>query len=238
MVQLKVVDINKKRKSNNEEVRSNKKEEVAVAPGPLDLASLSSPAAPPLLPEAKAADTCEGLREELRASRGLVNRRRLSYLRMSLLTPKVSDYDGEFYKRLAINADVSVDNSQKFIKLKLRLTDKGSEYYTNLPEDWVEDTAYGAAWMTFKGLPKKTRRWIGKACYRQERRDRTQKLKLVPLIAMVAWTTDDQRIEYRLWFEDAVIEGVFDWTNGLKHYTAHTTPIHNFQPQGWQPLKI
>lgn len=238
MGELKLVDFEKNRKSNNEEVRSKKKERVAELPGPLGLASLSSPAAPPLLPAAKAADTCEGLRSELRGSRGLVSRARLSYLRMSLLKPKAADYDGEFYKRLAVNADISIDSSQKFHKLKLRLTDKGSEYYANLPDDWVEDTAYGAAWLHYKSLPKHQRRWIGKACYRQERKNSQQKLKMVPLVAMVAWTTADERITYKLWFEDAVIEGTFDWTEGIEHYIAHTTPIHDFQPQGWQPLTL
>ena len=221
------------RESNIKEERSNKKEEV-VTSGPLGLASLSETLSPSLS-QTSSTNECEALRLEIRNSRPLITHSQISYVRLSLLTPKTADNDGTNYTRLSINMDLSINNEHKFDKFKWRLTDRRREYYPNLPVGWETDATYQPAWDLFNSLT--TPRWIGKACYRLDRREQAQKLKLVPFTAMVAWV-ENETIQYQLWIESAEIAGSFNIDTASKHYTAASEPVKNFKPTGFRLFKV
>jgi hypothetical protein len=223
-------------KSNIEEERSNKEEEPAGSPllGPTSLSGTSSP---PLSPAAKVDETiwtCLGVRKEIVLSRPEINTAQITYMRLSLLHPKASDYDGDSYKRLAFNMDMSINSNTQFQRLKWRLTAKRSEYYANLPEDWETDPAYGAAWDFYNSLT--TNAWIGKACFRKTSPKEGMKLKMTPLTAMVAYMIGDV-LHYQLWIESASVSGNITY-NELKHYAGFSEPVHNMQPTAIQMLKV
>jgi hypothetical protein len=203
------------------EVRSNS----VLADRPLGLASLSVASPPPLLPASKDRDSCQAIRQEILSSRAQIETSTISYMRLSLLNPQASDNDGKVYTRLAINMDVSLNNESKFKKFKWRLTNKRSEFYANIPDNWQNDLAYGSAWEFFNELTMT--RWIGKATYRLNRRDNAQKMKLADFTAMVVWT-DGETMHYRLWIENAEVTGAFDIESTSRYFTASSEPIKNF----------
>jgi len=157
----------------------------------------------------------------------------LTYMRLSMLHPKANDNDGTGYTRLAFNMDMSVNSNTQFLKLKWRLTNKRSEYYTNLPQGWQQDPALNQAWALYNTLDQA---WLGKACYRKTQRQGGMRLKMVPLTSMVAWMSGDT-MHYRLWIEDAEVEGQIHWRE-LKHYAGWSEPIRNMQPTEFQILKV
>lgn len=216
------------RESNIEEERSNKKEE-ADASVPCGISSRDAPAVlPPLSPSAKVAEaleTCRSIREEVLRSRPEITLDTISYMRLSLLTAKTADHDGDGFTRLAINMDVSFNNNHQFKKFKWRLTNRRREFYPNLPPDWKTDLAYGSAWEFYNEL--EYTKWIGKACYRLNRRESVGKLQLAPLTAIVAWVANDT-MNYRLWIENAEVSGQFNIDSESKYYIASSEPIHNF----------
>lgn len=227
------------RESNIKEERSKKKEE-AVASGPLGLSSRQDAPAvlPPLSPEAKVAEAlgdCKGVREEVRKSRPEITLDTISYMRLSLLTAKTADHDGSGYTRLAVNMDVSFNNAHQFKKFKWRLTNRRREFYPNLPNNWETDFAYGSAWEFYNNL--EYTKWIGKACYRLNRRESVGKLQLAPLTAMVAWVANDT-INYKLWIENAEVSGQFNIDSESKFYTASSEPIHNFTAKTMRIISI
>jgi hypothetical protein len=214
-------------KSNIKEVRSNKKEEPAGS-GPLGLASLSSASPPPLSPSAKVEEmTCQSLRLEIKQARNPICNDMISYMRLSLLKPKTADNDGSIFTRLAINMDCSFDNNTKFQKFKWRLTNKRSEFYANIPDGWQNDLAYGSAWEFYNELTMT--KWIGKACYRLDRRENVQKMKLVDFTSIVVWT-DGENMFYKLWIEDAEVQGIFNIESESKFYVSSSEPVKNFKP--------
>jgi hypothetical protein len=107
------------------------------------------------------------------------------------------------------------------------VTNKRSEFYANIPEGWETDSAYGSAWDYYNQLS--ATKWIGKACYRMDRRDSAQKMKLVDLTAIVVWVEGDSMF-YRLWIEDAEVEGRFNIDSDSKYYVSSSEPIKNFTP--------
>jgi len=219
-------------KSNNKEVRSKKKESGQAA-GLLAKTSSSSASPPQLLPSAKE-KTCGEVRKEILVARPEIQISNISYMRLSLLTPKADDNDGQTYTRLAANMDVSFNNNTKFDKFKWRLTNKRSEFYANIPKGWENDFAYGSAWELYNKLPYT--KWIGKACYRLEKRAGAQKLKLAPFTAIVFWATDD-RMNYRLWVENAEVEGYFI-EQEVSKFMGHSTPIKNFTASEMQVIRL
>jgi hypothetical protein len=209
--------------------------------GPLDrspdLASLSRTSSSHPLPaasESVAVLSCESIREEVVRSRPLITNSTVSYARLSLIAPRAEDYDGDTYRRMGINIDLSYNNNPKFQRYKWRLTNKRSEFYANLPDDWTEDWAYSNAWAHYNTLT--TDRWIGKACYRNAKGSKS-KLKLVPLTAMVLWHQDDA-MHYRLWIESAEITGRFNLDSKSKYYVAASEPVKNFQPTTWAIIEL
>jgi len=146
-------------------------------------------------------------------------------MRLSLLAPKAQDHDGTAPTRWAINMDVSFNDNTKFQKFKWRLTNKRSEYYANIPEGWEHDLAYGSAWEYFNELTYT--KWIGKACYRLEKRAQAQKLKLAPLTSIVMWNVGET-LHYKLWIENAKVVGTFTWQDTSK-FVAYSEPVHNFK---------
>jgi hypothetical protein len=235
------LDLNDFRKSNIKEVRS-KKENEACASGPTGLASRSaSPSgtsSPGLLPSAKEGEpgmSCRDIRTEIMSTRRLITLDQISYARLSLLTARAQDHDGNRPVRLAVNMDCSFNNSTQFQKFKWRLTNKRSEFYANIPQDWISDMAYGSAWEYYNELTDI--RWIGKATYRLNRRDPASKMKLVPLAAIVLWTDGDS-MKYRFWIEDAEVAGNFDINSSSQHFVASSEPIRNFQARGFQMLQL
>jgi len=216
-------------KSNIKEIRSNKEEEVGTS-GPLGLASLSGTSSPLPLP---AANECKAIRLEIMSERPAITRPQLTYMRLSMLHPRATDNDGTRYTRLAFNMDMSVNSNTDFLKLKWRLTNKRSEYYTNLPSGWEQDPALNSAWERYNDLDTA---WIGKACYRKTSRTGGMKLKMVPLTSMVAWMSGDD-MHYHLWIEDAEVEGKITW-NEMKHYAGYSEPIRNMQPTEYKILKV
>lgn len=215
------------------EVRSNNDLPI----GPLGLASLSGTSSPHLLLSAKEEDhesSCEGFRREVLSSRPLLDTERISYMRLSLLDFDAKDFDGKRYTRLAANMDCSFNNNHKFNRFKWRLTNKRSEFYANLPSDWRQDPAYSAAWDSFNSTDSA---WIGKATYRLNRREQANKMKLVPLTAMVMWAVEDE-MHYRIWFESALVTGQFNLPPSSKYFVASSEPVRNFKPSGFQRLEL
>jgi len=216
-------------KSNIKERRSNKEEETSVS-GPLGLASLSETSSPQPLPTA---NDCQAIRQEIMRERPAITRNQISYMRLSMLHPKANDNDGTRYTRLAFNMDMSVNSNTEFLKLKWRLTNKRSEYYTNLPTGWEQDPALNSAWEQYNDLDSA---WLGKACYRKTGRTGGMKLKMVPLTSMVAWMDGDD-MHYHLWVEDAEVIGKITW-NEMKHYAGYSEPVRNMQPTEFKILKV
>lgn len=214
-------------KSNIKEVRSKKKEE-SVASGPLGLFKPPVASLPPLSPTEKVqTPSCRAVRQEIMSARNPISVSTISYMRLSLLKPKTADNDGSTYTRLAVNMDCSFENNTTFQKFKWRLTSKRSEFYANIPEGWESDMAYGSAWEFYNELTMT--KWIGKACYRMDRRDSAQKMKLVDLTAIVIWT-DSENMYYKLWIEDAEVQGIFNIDSDSKFYVSSSEPIKNFTP--------
>jgi len=216
-------------KSNIKERRSNKEEETAVS-GPLGLASLSGTSSPLPLPSA---NECQAIRLEIVNERPEITHKQITYMRLSMLHPKANDNDGTRYTRLAFNMDMSVNSNTEFLKLKWRLTNKRSEYYSNLPTGWESDPAYNSAWELYNDLDTA---WIGKACYRKINKTGGMKLKMVPITAMVAWMDGDD-MHYRLWIESAEVAGKMTW-NEIKHYAGYSEPIRNMQPTEFRILRV
>jgi len=218
------------------EVRS--KNDLAV--GPLGLSSRQDAPAvlPPLSPSAKVEDevpSCRESRREIMESRPEIELDTISYARLSLLNPKSSDHDGTQPTRWAINMDCSFNSNSKFQKFKWRVTNKRSEFYANLPQDWASDLAYGSAWEFYNELTYT--KWIGKACYRLDKREGASKMKLVNLSAIVMWT-DGEQMFYRFWLENAAVDGVFNITSDSKFYMASSEPVRNFKPKGAQSIQL
>jgi len=205
--------------------KEERRKNTGLAPGPLGLASLSS-ASPPLPLPSASEKSCREVREEVMSSRPTINLGNISYARLSLVNPDPDDYDGNTYDRLSVNIDISFNNNTKFQKWKFRLTQKRSEFYANLPDGWKTDLCYGSAWECFN--EQTTARWIGKACYRNEK-GRHKKLKMVEFTAMALWRAGDT-FAYRFWIEDAEVSGTFDIEARSKFYVACSEPVHNFQP--------
>ena len=215
--------------ANSAKVILKKKEERSnnvLADWPLGLASLPGTSSPPLSPSAKVSETtCQAVRQEILGSRPEIETSIISYMRLSLLTPSAKEYDGKSYARLAINMDVSFNNESKFKRFKWRVTNKRSEFYANIPAGWEHDLAYGQAWEFFNELTMT--KWIGKATYRLNRKDNAQKMKLADLTAIVVWT-DGEFMYYRLWIENAQVDGKFDIESDSKYFAASSEPIRNF----------
>jgi hypothetical protein len=165
--------------------------------------------------------------------RPAITRNQLTYMRLSMLHPRANDNDGTRYTRLAFNMDMSVNSNTDFLKLKWRLTNKRSEYYTNLPTGWEQDPALNRAWECYNDLDQA---WLGKACYRKTSRTGGLKLKMVPLTSMVAWM-DGETMHYHLWVEDAEVTGTMTW-NEMKHYAGYSEPVRNMQPTEFKILKV
>jgi len=220
---------------NKKEVRSNNGD----TPLPYGISSRQDAPAvlPPLSPSAKESEpeNCRAIRKEIVQSRPLIDYNSISYLRLSLLNPKGADHDGATYLRMAVNMDISFNNNPVFQKFKWRVTNKRSEFYANLPEGWATDLAYGSAWEYYNDLS--CTKWIGKATYRLNFKDRTSKMKLAPFTSMVMWT-HGETMNYRLWIENAEVEGAFNLEGGGRYFMAASQPIKNFRPSGMQIIPI
>ena len=213
-------------KSNIKEERSKKKERGQAA-GLLASSSSASPqsSSTPLLSPSAKDWTCGQVREGVLAARPEIRNDNISYMRLSLLAPKADDNDGQIYTRMAVNMDVSFNDSTQFQKFKWRLTNKRSEFYPNLPSNWENDFAYGSAWEFYNELT--VNKWIGKACYRMSKKAGAQKLKMAPLTAIVMWSVGET-LHYKLWIENAEIEGQFIYKDVSK-FVAYSEPVHNFK---------
>lgn len=225
-------------KSNIKEVKRKKKESGQAA-GLLATSSSASPqssSTPGISPSAKSEGSisCGEVRKGLLVDRPEIQNSNISYMRLSLLSPKADDNDGHIYTRMAINMDVSFNDSTQFQKFKWRLTNKRSEFYTNIPQGWENDFAYGSAWELYNELT--TTKWIGKACYRMTKKAGAQKLKLAPLTAIVLWAHGDT-LHYRLWIENAEVEGQFIYRDVSK-FVAYSEPIHNFKASEMAVIKL
>lgn len=217
---------------NKKEVRSNTGET------PLSYDPFGKDASlPPLSPLAKEPEpeNCREIRREIVRSRPLIDDNAISYMRLSLLNPKAADNDGSTFLRMAVNMDISFNNNPVFQKFKWRVTNKRSEFYANLPIGWETDLAYGQAWEYYNELS--CNRWIGKATYRLNFRDKSSKMKLAPFTSIVMWTTGDT-MNYRLWIENAEVEGAFNLEGGGKYFMAASQPIKNFKPSGMQIIPL
>ena len=218
---------------NMKEVKSNTGE----PPGPLGRTSEDA-TLPELSLAAKAEvemESCRGVRREIVRSRPEIDLTTISYMRLTLLKPKMAEYDGRQFNRLAVNMDVSFNNRPEFQKFKWRVTGKRSEYYANLPEGWENDFALGSAWEYYNELS--TTRWIGKACYRMTRKESAAQMKLVPLTAIVMHAVGED-IHYKLWIENAEVSGVFNIDVNSKYYTYASEPIKNFRPSGARIIQL
>lgn len=218
------------------EVRSNN--DLPVGPCGLSSRQDAPAVLPPLSPSekvAEAGESCGAIRREIMESRPEIGFDTISYMRLSLLNPKAADSDGCGPTRLAANMDCSFNSNTTFQKFKWRVTNKRSEFYANLPKDWETDFAYGSAWNFYKSLD--TPKWIGKACYRMNRRENVSKMKLAPLTAIVMWS-DGESIFYRLWIENATVDGVFNLGSESKYFMASSEPIKNFKPAGMKVIQL
>lgn len=219
------------------EVRSKNE---AEASGPLGLSSRQDAPAvlPPLSPSEKVAEaeeSCEVIRRGVMESRPQITNEMISYMRLSLLNPKSADNDGSTYTRLAVNMDCSFNSNTKFQKFKWRLTSKRSEYYANIPSDWQSDAAYGPAWELYNSLDNP--KWIGKACYRMDRRESATKMKLAPFTSIVMWA-QNETMHYQLWIENATVSGSFNIESESKYFMASSEPVKNFKPSGMRVIEL
>lgn len=218
-------------KSNIKEGIRNKEEEPEGS-GLLAKTSSSETSSPQPLPAANV--SCQWIREEIVKSRPIFDTQQISYMRLSLLNPKATDSDGSTYTRLAFNMDMSINHNTKFDKLKWRLTQKRSEFYSNIPSDWEKDIAYSSAWDHFNSI--KGNKWIGKACYRKDGKGTGLKLQMVPLSSMVVWM-EGETMHYKIWLENVEVEGVIIY-NQLKHYAGYSEPVRRMEATTFKLFKV
>lgn len=151
----------------------------------------------------------------------------ISYACLTLHKPnpkKLTDH------RQRINLDFRIDDSSKFNKLVFSLTQKDSEFYSNLMDDWGSVAAYINAFTLYKDLKAQgIKCWIGKGCIRQTyKKGKSLKSKMRPETTMVMWDKGDS-VGGRCWLEQAEFEFEFDQiVHNSAHYMAKSEP---FEPQ-------
>lgn len=129
-----------------------------------------------------------------------------------------------------VNLDFIVNDSTTFNKLVFALTQKDSDFYANLPDNWEDITAYAQAFEFYRQLKKlKIEAWCGKGCIRQTwKTGKRIKSKMRAATAMVIFN-DRGAIRGRCWIESAQFEFEFDQLlEDNRLYLAKSEP---FQPQ-------
>jgi len=132
----------------------------------------------------------------------------ISYAALTLHRPnpkKLKD------NRQKVNLDFVVSESTTFNKLMFALTQKDSEFYLNLPEDWQDTKSYAEAFAFYKECKQlKIDAWVGKGCIRQPyRKGRRVKSKMRLETAMVLYKHQGE-ISGRCWLESAMFDFEFD----------------------------
>lgn len=126
-----------------------------------------------------------------------------------------------------VNLDFVVNNSTNFNKLVFSLTQKDSDFYANLPDNWQDIQAYSDSFEFYRQVKKlKIEAWIGKGCIRQTYKPgKRTKSKMRAATAMVIYN-DSGTVSGRCWLEGAVFDFEFDQlmeNSGL--YVAKSEPF-------------
>jgi hypothetical protein len=152
----------------------------------------------------------------------------ISYACLTLHKPKPKKLTEN---RQRVNLDFRIDASTNFNKLVFSLTQKDSEFYSNLMDDWGSVSAYIDAFTLYKDLKGQgIKCWIGKGCIRQTyKKGKGLKSKMRAETTMVLWDTSGS-VGGRCWLEQAVFDFEFDQLlDASAHYIAKAEP---FEPQG------
>lgn len=153
----------------------------------------------------------------------------ISYAALTLLKPNPNKVKEN---RQKVNLDFIVGESIKFNKLVFSLTQKDSEFYANLPDDWQEITAYADAWKLYRDFKKINDAWIGKGCIRQTYKPgKRTKSKMRAETTMVLWRNADG-VYGRCWIESSVFDFEFDQL--MEHSRLYLAKSEPFQaPVVW-----
>jgi hypothetical protein len=129
-----------------------------------------------------------------------------------------------------VNLDFRVNDSTTFNKLVFALTQKDSDFYGNLPDDWQQMDYYQQPFEFYREIKQlKIEAWIGKGCIRQKYiKGKSIKSKMRLGTAMVIYKHQGI-MQGRCWLESSVFDFEFDQLmqdNDL--YLAKSEP---FEPQ-------
>lgn len=148
----------------------------------------------------------------------------ISYAALTLYRPNPKKQQDN---RRKVNLDFRVGESTTFNKLCFALTQKDSEFYANLPDNWRDITPYATAFDFYRELKTvKMPVWLGKGHIRQRyRAGGAVKNKLRLGTAMVIWNNQGA-ISGRCWLEDAVFDFDFDQLiDSSPYYVAKSEPF-------------
>ena len=129
--------------------------------------------------------------------------------------------------RRKVNLDLRVGESTTFNKLCFALTQKDSEFYANLPDNWRDLPPYATAFDFYRELKTlKMPAWLGKGHIRQRyRAGGAVKNKLRLGTAMVIWNNQGA-VSGRCWIESAVFDFDFDQLiDNSAWYVAKSEPF-------------
>ena len=129
-----------------------------------------------------------------------------------------------------VNLDFVVNDSTNFNKLVFALTQKDSDFYANLPDNWTDITAYNAAFEFYRQVKKlKIEAWIGKGCIRQTYRPgKRSKSKMRASTAMVIYN-DSGTVSGRCWIEGAEFD--FEFDHLMENSSLYLAKSEPFQAQ-------
>jgi len=184
----------------------------------------------PLGPEGKPSNTSAFSQEKvlgIGSDRKPLATADISYAALTLFKPKPKMIKEH---RQKVNLDFIVGDSTTFNKLVFALTQKDSEFYKNLPDNWQDFEAYSEAWKLYRDLKENFTNipaWLGKGCIRQKfKPGKHSKSKMRSETAMVIWK-DQGVVSGRCWMESAVFDFEFDQLMESDLYLAKSEP---FQP--------
>lgn len=157
----------------------------------------------------------------------LITTEDITYVRMSLKRKRMIN-------SIAINSSITIKNGP-FNQFRYNLSERGRDFYRNLPDDWKLSRSYSDAYDYFERLTNPTK-WIGKATYRGKYRQGKVGMNICPLNAMVAEIVvagNSSVIQGKCFIENAQFDFQFleeaDPSN--KFFSHHCTPV-------WIPQEI
>ncbi len=133
---------------------------------------------------------------------------------------------------MQVSCSIGAFESAKFNKINFRLSNRGRNFYRNLPDDWQLAQSYNSAYDYFNRLTSVTK-WIGKGTVNLGFVKGYCKRPLRPLTAMVVESivvNDEIVMRGKCFIENAIIDFTFDIDNNTTRqsqlFSKHSEPIN------------